>query len=75
MIRDLIDLQRHPLDLFELIGMAACLIAAALFVRYLPALLPGAGPLAMASAAAASVAVALVPFMIRRIRRCSGRAR
>lgn len=73
MIHDLLDLQRVPFDLFELIGMAAGLIAAALFLRYLPALLPGAGLLAQGTAAALSVAAATVPFVLRRARRRGGR--
>jgi hypothetical protein len=73
MIHDLLDVQRVPFDLFELIGMAGGLIAAALFVRYVPALLPGAGPLAQGIAAALSVAAAIVPFVVRRARRRAGR--
>ena len=73
MIRDLLDLQRIPFDLFELIGMAAGLIAATLFMRYLPALMPGAGLVALGTAGVLSVAAAIVPFVLRRARRRAGR--
>lgn len=62
--------RRTPFDMVELLGMAAGLIAAALFIRHgIASMLPEAAPIARAAIGAVALAGALGPFLVRRTRR------
>ena len=62
--------RRRPFDILELLGMAAGLVAAALFIRHgLASMLPAGGLLERAAIGALALAAVIGPFLVRRTRR------